>query len=67
MPPLGRHRRGFRSRSALPAGLLVVDTLAGCAAAASCAGGPAHPLVGAAAVLPVLLPLNLAGGLYRTG
>ncbi len=65
-PPLGRHRRGLRSRAVLPASLLVVDTLAGCAAAASSAGDPAHPLAGAAAVLPVLLPLNLAGGLYRT-
>ncbi|WP_051966236.1 sugar transferase [Kitasatospora mediocidica] len=64
-PPLGRHRRGFRSRSVLPVGLLVVDALAGCGAAAACAVDPAHPLAGAAAVLPVLLPLNLAGGLYR--
>ncbi|MDH6113472.1 exopolysaccharide biosynthesis polyprenyl glycosylphosphotransferase [Kitasatospora sp. MAP12-15] len=64
-PPLGRHRRGIRSRSVLPAGLLVVDAVAGCAAAAACAVDPAHPLACAAAVLPVLLPLNLAGGLYR--
>ncbi|MDH6134365.1 exopolysaccharide biosynthesis polyprenyl glycosylphosphotransferase [Kitasatospora sp. MAA4] len=64
-PPLGRHRRGLRSRLVLPVGLLMVDALAGCGAAAVCAVDPAHPLAGAAAVLPVLLPLNLAGGLYR--
>ncbi|MFI9271786.1 exopolysaccharide biosynthesis polyprenyl glycosylphosphotransferase [Kitasatospora sp. NPDC052896] len=64
-PSSGRGHRGLRSRTAVPAGLLVVDATAGCAAAAACAADPAHPLAGAAAMLPLLLPLNLAGGLYR--
>ncbi|WP_035841746.1 sugar transferase [Kitasatospora azatica] len=63
---LGRHRRRLRSRAALPLGLLVVDLVAACAGSLACATGPAHPLSTAAAVLPVLLPLNLAAGLYRT-
>ncbi|MEU9129745.1 sugar transferase [Kitasatospora sp. NPDC048540] len=67
-PGLGRHRRPFRSRVALPLALVGVDSLAVCGAqaavAAATASGP-HPLTGAAALLPLLLPLNLAGGLYR--
>jgi exopolysaccharide biosynthesis polyprenyl glycosylphosphotransferase len=63
---LGRHRRGLRSRTALPAGLLVVDLLAAGTASLLCSAGPVHPLSTAAAVLPVLLPLHLAAGLYRT-
>ncbi|MFE0461613.1 exopolysaccharide biosynthesis polyprenyl glycosylphosphotransferase [Kitasatospora sp. NPDC058965] len=63
---LGRHRRGLRSRVALPVGLLVVDLLATGTAAALCTTGPVHPLSTAAAVLPILLPLHLAAGLYRT-
>ncbi|GAA1959779.1 sugar transferase [Kitasatospora viridis] len=63
---LGRHRRGLRSRAALPAGLLTVDLLAVAAGSAACAADPAHPFADAVAVLPLLLPLNLAAGLYRT-
>ncbi len=68
-PPIGRHRRPFRSRAALPAALAVVDSLAVLAGTALATLGevrPPHPLLGAAAVLPLLLPLNLAGGLYRS-
>ncbi|MDH6578473.1 sugar transferase [Kitasatospora sp. MAP5-34] len=68
-PPIGKHRRPFRSRAALPAGLVTVDAFAVLGATtltALVAGGRAHPLLGAAAVLPLLLPLNLAGGLYRS-
>ncbi|GAA1249030.1 hypothetical protein GCM10009665_44860 [Kitasatospora nipponensis] len=65
-PPLGRHRRRLRSRAALPLGLLVVDVLPACAASAGCTAGPGHRLAAAASVLPLLLPLNLAGGLYRS-
>jgi len=67
-PAVGRHRRPFHSRVALPAGLLAVDTVAVCLATTVTAvttADRAHPLLGAAALLPVLLPLNLTGGLYR--
>ncbi|MDH6130605.1 exopolysaccharide biosynthesis polyprenyl glycosylphosphotransferase [Kitasatospora sp. GP82] len=63
---LGRHRRPFRSRLALPIGLLAVDTLAVCTATTLTADRTGQPLLGTAAVLPLLLPLNLAAGLYRT-
>ncbi|MEV7181091.1 sugar transferase [Kitasatospora sp. NPDC093679] len=62
-PQVGRHRRPLRSRVALPAGLLGCDVLALAAAAALTVPGP-PPL--AAALLGLLLPLNLAGGLYRS-
>ena len=72
-PPaaFGRHRRPFRSRLALPAALVAVDALAlGTAALLTTttlgAAGRAHPLLGTATLLPLLLALNLAGGLYRT-
>ncbi|WP_405019739.1 sugar transferase [Kitasatospora sp. NBC_00070] len=64
-PPVGRHRRPFRSRLAHPVGLLTADGLAVCAAAVLTATDPGRPLLGAAAVLPLLLPLNLTAGLYR--
>jgi len=63
---VGRHRRRLHSRVALPAGLIAVDTSAAVVASAATAAAGTHPLVGAALLLPVLLPLNLAGGLYRT-
>ncbi|MER5636553.1 sugar transferase [Kitasatospora sp. NPDC002227] len=68
-PLVGRHRRGLRSRAALPAALVSTDSLAVLAAAALttlAAEGRPHSLLGSAAVLPLLLPLNMAGGLYRT-
>ncbi|MFI6445297.1 sugar transferase [Kitasatospora sp. NPDC050543] len=70
-PPIGRHRRPLRSRAVLPAALVTVDVLALCAAALVCsttlgAAGRAHPTLGVAGLLPLLLALNLAGGLYRT-
>ncbi|WP_441249699.1 exopolysaccharide biosynthesis polyprenyl glycosylphosphotransferase [Kitasatospora sp. McL0602] len=70
-PPVGRHRRALHSleRTALPAALVLVDSLAVCVGAALttlATEGRAHSLLGSAAVLPLLLPLNLAGGLYRT-
>ncbi|MGW4893798.1 sugar transferase [Kitasatospora sp. NPDC004240] len=77
--PIGRHRRPVRARFALPAALVTVDVLALCAATAIAnrvadpapapALGPAlrlTPLLGVTALLPLLLLLNLAGGLYRT-
>ncbi|MFJ1703977.1 sugar transferase [Kitasatospora sp. NPDC088346] len=64
-PSLGRHRRPFRSRAVLPLSLVAVDSLAVYGAQAGTAAPGLHPLAGAAAVLPLLLPLNLAGGLYR--
>ncbi|WP_329568708.1 sugar transferase [Kitasatospora sp. NBC_01266] len=63
---LGRHRRGLRSAGLLPVALGVVDLLALCASSIGCASARAHPLGAAAALLPILLPLYLAGGLYRT-
>ncbi|MFB7664727.1 sugar transferase [Kitasatospora sp. NPDC056138] len=63
---VGRHRRPLRSRIAVPSGLLAVDTLAVCAATGFTADRTGRPLLGAVAVLPLLLPLNLTAGLYRT-
>ncbi|WP_371479023.1 exopolysaccharide biosynthesis polyprenyl glycosylphosphotransferase [Kitasatospora sp. NBC_00315] len=68
---IGRHRRPFRSRLALPAALVTVDVLALGAATLLGTGtlgatGRAHPLLGTATLLPLLLALNLTGGLYRT-
>ncbi|AUG80292.1 Putative glycosyltransferase [Kitasatospora sp. MMS16-BH015] len=54
---------------ALPAALVSTDALAVFVAAAFttlATEGRPHSLLGSAAVLPLLLPLNLAGGLYRT-
>ncbi|MFJ6136711.1 exopolysaccharide biosynthesis polyprenyl glycosylphosphotransferase [Kitasatospora sp. NPDC092286] len=69
-PPARRHRRPIRSRLALPAALATVDALALCTATgtANRVLDPAvrvEPLLGVAALLPLLLTLNLAGGLYR--
>ncbi|MER6298796.1 sugar transferase [Kitasatospora sp. NPDC001539] len=71
VPPPRRHRRAIRSRLALPLALVQVDAIALSAAAgiANRAVDPAFPrppLLGVAAVLPLLLLLNLTGGLYRT-
>ncbi|GAA2742470.1 sugar transferase [Kitasatospora cinereorecta] len=63
---LGRHRRRLHSGLALPAGLVAVDVSAAAGAAALTAASGSHPLAGAAVLLPALLPLNLAGGLYRS-
>ncbi|MFD9125680.1 sugar transferase [Kitasatospora sp. NPDC059571] len=64
VPSPGRHRRPVRSRVALPAGLLGSDVLAlGAATLLSVGDRPLHAV---AVVLSVQLPLNLAGGLYRT-
>ncbi|MFF1908895.1 exopolysaccharide biosynthesis polyprenyl glycosylphosphotransferase [Kitasatospora sp. NPDC058218] len=69
-PPSRRHRRPVRSRLALPVALAAVDALALCTATglANRALDPVvrvDPLLGVAALLPLLLLLNLAGGLYR--
>ncbi|MFD7413260.1 hypothetical protein ACFV9B_16840, partial [Kitasatospora purpeofusca] len=69
--PSRRHRRPVRARLALPVTLVAVDALALCTATgvANRALDPAvrvAPLLGVAALLPLLLLLNLAGGLYRT-
>ncbi|MEU9076192.1 exopolysaccharide biosynthesis polyprenyl glycosylphosphotransferase [Kitasatospora sp. NPDC004745] len=71
VPTPRRHRRAVRSRLALPLALVQVDAIALCTATglANRAIDPAvplAPLLGVAAVLPLLLALNLAGGLYRT-
>ncbi|GAA2152283.1 exopolysaccharide biosynthesis polyprenyl glycosylphosphotransferase [Kitasatospora kazusensis] len=68
-PPIGRHRRAFRSRAVLPTGLVTVDSLAVLGATtltSLAAGGHPHSVLAVGAVLPLLLPLNLAGGLYRS-
>ncbi|MFG2822129.1 sugar transferase [Kitasatospora sp. NPDC048365] len=62
----GRHRRRLHSRVALPGGLVAADVAAAAGAAALTAPAAAHPLAAAALLLPVLVPLNLAGGLYRS-
>ncbi|MEV7023048.1 hypothetical protein [Kitasatospora sp. NPDC093558] len=69
--PGSRHRRAVRSRLALPLALVQVDAIALCAAAGIAnrfldSTVRVSPLLGVAAVLPLLLALNLAGGLYRT-
>lgn len=69
--PARRHRRPVRARLALPVTLVAADALALCTATgvANRALDPAvrvTPLLGVAALLPLLLLLNLAGGLYRT-
>ncbi|MFB8241182.1 exopolysaccharide biosynthesis polyprenyl glycosylphosphotransferase [Kitasatospora purpeofusca] len=69
--PARRHRRPVRARLALPVTLVAVDALALCTATgvANRALDPAvrvAPLLGVAALLPLLLLANLAGGLYRT-
>ncbi|MEU8511407.1 exopolysaccharide biosynthesis polyprenyl glycosylphosphotransferase [Kitasatospora sp. NPDC048722] len=69
--PGHRHRRAVRSRLALPLALVQVDAIALCAAAGIAnrfldSAVRVAPLLGVAAVLPLLLVLNLAGGLYRT-
>ncbi|MFJ9696229.1 exopolysaccharide biosynthesis polyprenyl glycosylphosphotransferase [Kitasatospora sp. NPDC101183] len=71
VPVPRRHRRPVPSRLALPLALLQVDAIALCTAmgVANRAIDPATrlaPLLGVAAVLPLLLLLNLTGGLYRT-
>ncbi|MGW2548019.1 nucleoside-diphosphate sugar epimerase/dehydratase, partial [Kitasatospora sp. NPDC001574] len=70
-PAAGRRHRPVRSRIALPVALVVVDAFALCTATgiANRALDPAvrvAPLLGVAALLPLLLLLNLAGGLYRS-
>ncbi|RAJ44091.1 exopolysaccharide biosynthesis polyprenyl glycosylphosphotransferase [Kitasatospora sp. SolWspMP-SS2h] len=63
---VGRHRGRLHSRVALPLALAAADALAvGLAAAATTPAGT-RPVATAALLLPALLPLNLAGGLYRT-
>ncbi|MFI9319790.1 sugar transferase [Kitasatospora aureofaciens] len=71
VPSPRRHRRTTRSRLALPLALVQVDAIALCTGTGIAnrvidPTVPLAPLVGAAAVLPLLLVLNLAGGLYRT-
>ncbi|MFF2143252.1 sugar transferase [Kitasatospora sp. NPDC058190] len=70
VPPPRPHPRAVRSLLALPLALVQVDAIALCTATgiANRAVDPAvplAPLVGVPAVLPLLLLLNLAGGLYR--
>ncbi|MFJ6215818.1 exopolysaccharide biosynthesis polyprenyl glycosylphosphotransferase [Streptomyces sp. NPDC092296] len=66
----GRRPHTARPEAALPAGLLALDALA--AGAAAALGTPSRPLIpadvlfGTAALLPALLLLNGAGGLYRS-
>ncbi|MFD8595871.1 sugar transferase [Kitasatospora sp. NPDC059646] len=62
---VGRHRGGLPARVALPLGLAAADTLAVGLAAAATAPAGARPVATAALLLPALLPLNLAAGLYR--
>ncbi|WP_030242092.1 sugar transferase [Streptomyces sp. NRRL S-350] len=69
-PAPRRHRGAVRNRLALPLALVQADTIALCSAGgianrALDPGAPLDPLLGVPAVLPLLLLLNLAGGLYR--
>ena len=62
----GRRRARPHSRVALPLALAGADTLAVALAAALTAPAAARPADTALLLLPALLPLNLAGGLYRS-
>ncbi|MFJ2190863.1 sugar transferase [Kitasatospora sp. NPDC087861] len=71
VPAPRRPPRAVRSRTALPLALVQVDAIALCTATGLANRAvdptvPLTPLLGVAAVLPVLLALNLTGGLYRT-
>ncbi|WP_030059954.1 MULTISPECIES: sugar transferase [Streptomyces] len=71
VPAPRRHRGAVRNRLALPLALVQADTIALCSATgianrALDPGAPLDPLLGVPAVLPLLLLLNLAGGLYRS-
>ncbi|MFE4518110.1 sugar transferase [Kitasatospora sp. NPDC056783] len=71
VPPLGRPRGTVRARLALSLALAQADTIALCSAGgianrAFDPAAPLDPLLGVPAVLPLLLLLNLTGGLYRT-
>ncbi|MER7584071.1 sugar transferase [Kitasatospora sp. NPDC097691] len=69
--PAPRRRRGtVRNRLALPLALVQADIIALCSAGgianrAVDPGAPLDPLLGVPAVLPLLILLNLVGGLYR--
>ncbi|MGW4382409.1 sugar transferase [Kitasatospora sp. NPDC004531] len=63
---VGRHRGRLHSRVALPLALAGADTAAVALAAAATAPAAARPIATALLLLPALLPLNLAGGLYRS-
>ncbi|MEU9044009.1 MULTISPECIES: exopolysaccharide biosynthesis polyprenyl glycosylphosphotransferase [unclassified Kitasatospora] len=70
VPAQRRHRGAVRNRLALPLALVQADTIAlfsatGIANRAVDPSAPLDPLLGVPAVLPLLLLLNLAGGLYR--
>ncbi|WP_051732778.1 sugar transferase [Kitasatospora phosalacinea] len=62
----GRHRSRLPSRVALPLSLATADAFAVALAAAATTPADARPVSTAALLLPALLPLNLAGGLYRS-
>ncbi|MEV4558895.1 sugar transferase [Kitasatospora sp. NPDC049285] len=63
---LGRHRRRLHSRVGLPLALATADVLAVGLAAAASTAPDTQPAFTAALLLPALVPLNLAGGLYRS-
>ncbi|MFI8455729.1 sugar transferase [Kitasatospora sp. NPDC085464] len=70
VPAPRRHRGTVRNRLALPLALVQADTIALCSAGgianrAIDPGAPLDPLLGVPAVLPLLILLNLVGGLYR--
>ncbi|MFJ5233736.1 sugar transferase [Kitasatospora sp. NPDC088391] len=65
-PGAGRNRSRLRSRIALPLALAGTDALAAGLAAAATTPAGTRPIATAALLLPALLPLNLAGGLYRS-
>ncbi|MER7771763.1 sugar transferase [Kitasatospora sp. NPDC096140] len=70
VPAPHRHRGTVRNRLALPLALVQADTIALCSAGgianrAIDPGAPLDPLLGVPAVLPLLILLNLVGGLYR--
>ncbi|GAB7180323.1 exopolysaccharide biosynthesis polyprenyl glycosylphosphotransferase [Kitasatospora sp. Ki12] len=70
VPAARRHRGAVRNRLALPLALVQADAIALCSATgianrAVDPSTPLDPLLGVPAVLPLLILLNLAGGLYR--
>ncbi|MFG2908112.1 exopolysaccharide biosynthesis polyprenyl glycosylphosphotransferase [Kitasatospora sp. NPDC048286] len=71
VPSPRRSRGTVRSRPALSLALVQADIIALCSAGGIASrvidpAGPLDPLLGVPAVLPLLLLLNLTGGLYRS-
>ena len=59
------HRRARRTRAAAPGALLAVDALAVPTALTAVGGDPASVLWAVCGIVPLVVLLNLSGGLYR--